>query len=274
MDRVKDTLKSIVTGAITIFFIFGILTWFSSELPYSPVTKDNFNFVYTVTMLCISLLLFFRSAIFAYSKRIVICHPIFFSLALMSYALGEATWHIYTTYYEIQLPYPSLADIWYTLFYPFALGGIVLLIAQIQNANIRILRLTTFALVLISLFSYLFIVMFSDNLAGTVDVKTIFDVSYIIWDAILLAAVMILIGATIVSPLPNKLFFPTAFLSGLGILLMLIADTLFAYGTEVGTYIEGGKIDALYLITFYVLSLAALKMHLPFEKSPIRTAEH
>jgi signal transduction histidine kinase len=169
---------------------------------------------------------------------------------------GELVWTYYAHIGGGEVPYPGLADVLYVAAYPVIFAG-VLLLPHVRAGRWERARLTL------------------DSLAGTVAVTAIawdfflndlvrlepeagffenaVNLSYPIGDLILLIALIMLTTRR------SKLQFDGRLLIiGAGIMLTAVADIWFLFQDQADTYVEGGRLDAVWLAGYCLFAVAAL----------------
>lgn len=187
----------------------------------------------------------------------------FLSLGLVSWGLG--TWIFsgyYNLYTDIEVPYPSLADVGYVLSLPFwALGMINLSKSTGAKFGLRarsgksMLLVVPIAAIILSY--YLLVVVargggFDFSESGIM--KIFFDLLYPIGDVVILTI------ATLVYGLSYQYFggqYKKAIYILLGgFIVMYAADFAFSYTTTLETFYVGDWVDFLFTSSMFVLSYA------------------
>ncbi len=178
------------------------------------------------------------------------------TLGLILWAAGEATWSFYELVLRQETPFPSFADVVWTLGYiplVYALASQYLPIRLTIDRPRRILIVASVVLMLALTLWLVIVPILTDPEAGT-PVEMLFTLAYPVGDIILLS-----FGAALA----------TAFLGGelgmawgpiaAGIILLSIADLLFSYGTWNGLYYPDGRLnflsslfDTLYISAYVV----------------------
>jgi hypothetical protein len=190
-------------------------------------------------------------------------HTLLFSFGLISWGIGEIAWDYYINVLMIELPYPSYADIPYSLMYPMTVVGILSVIMQIRGKGYKTLKYMGIISIFLSLVFYFLIIRYGVTIFSSVDsLKSFFDATYIGWDLLLLISTIILGGFAILSPKRNTSVPTGAILVlSLSMLFMLIADTFFAYLTNLDLYSDGNFIDICYLFSAFLLAHSTIKFN-------------
>jgi len=173
-----------------------------------------------------------------------------FLLGMFLWFLGESIWAIYVLVLDIEVPYPSLADVSYLAGYiPMFLAFLLYLKtfrAAITRKALALTGLSVSAVVLAS--SYLLLMpIFS---SGGSSITVALDIAYPVMDLALFA----------LSFLGFLIFFEGKLgeawlLISLGLILTAVADLLFSYTTLQGIYFEGHPSELVYLWGYLALLL-------------------
>lgn len=149
---------------------------------------------------------------------------ILIGLAYLSYAIGEAIWFRYESILHLS-PFPSSADLFYLLYYPLLLAGVLSFpFAHTSREDGRVMWLDL-AIVLgaASMLTWFFLVapIWSAGLTGW---DSIISIAYPVGDLLALAGVAALLQRDVERVRREVILF-----LALGIMLMAIPDFLFAY---------------------------------------------
>ncbi|MEC4848800.1 MAG: HAMP domain-containing sensor histidine kinase [Nitrosarchaeum sp.] len=165
-----------------------------------------------------------------------------FTAGAICWFIAEQTWTVLELVFE-QEPFPSIADMFYLLAYPFF---IVFFISYLKSKNLRITKYTFLFSIIISL---VFLIPSLYVLVGYYEGEPTFDVTvgllYTILSSILLF--LILLGIPLFVKTDNSYFWTMIFI---GFLLDTIADTLFLFTAIDDSYYNGHITDLLYLIGY------------------------
>ncbi|HEU6443944.1 MAG TPA: diguanylate cyclase [Gaiellaceae bacterium] len=172
--------------------------------------------------------------------------------------LGLSAWVIGDLYYEIafenadEVPFPSVADAFYLLLYPFLFAGLgLLLYGRLQETRSDLWVDGIIAgLTIASIGAALVFGVIVDTTGG--DPLTIAtNLAYPFADLGLVAVVMVVLAMT-----GWKLDMAWACVL-LGCLVFGVADTAYLYTTANGTYVEGALLDAGWLAGIALIAVAA-----------------
>ena len=163
--------------------------------------------------------------------------------AITLYGLADFLWGYYTIVLKIPIPYPSLSDALYMLYYPFMAAAFFYLYSLFGSVLTRRKILESLGVFIVS-FILIFFVIIRPELPqnGHLTSANIFDIAYPFFDVVLVTLVFLGIrisSGKIKTVLPYFLF-------GLG--LEVASDLWFSRATEAGYYVNGGIIDWGYLL--------------------------
>lgn len=177
-------------------------------------------------------------------------------IGVACWGIGELIWQYYSVVLQQDVPYPGWADIFYVGAYPIIFAG-VLLLPHMQARRWERARLSldalagTVALAAIVWTFYLQDALYLDPEAGFLE-NTI-NLAYPAGDLILLVALMIL--ATRRSQLQ---FDGRLLLLSVGMLVTAIADMAYVFQVEADIYVDGGRLDAMWLVGYGLFAVTAL----------------
>ncbi len=232
-----------MSASITLAILYGVLqSWGDLLVPISDVT-----FV-LVSGMC-SVFAFLAVRKWGFGGRFGLVYgSLFFGVFLWFF--GELIWGIYELVYQISIPYPSLADLFYLAGYiPAILGVSQFLWAFKKGLTGMKLSLAGISGLLIIGLTYVFLL----NPLVTVQSETLakmFDVAYPSLDALLLILTIAML----------LLFEGGAMAEGwlwisLGLLLTTVADIAFSFGTIEDWYYSGHPIELAWLWGYVALAL-------------------
>lgn len=259
----KSTFLIIINSCILSVFVFSILL---TSVLHIQSTGNFMPIVYTVCMVLYALTSVLGAFFISKQKTMYKLPAALLSLGLLCTATGELFWIYFELIRGVTIPYPSLADVWFVLFYPIvfmALSILLLHLAAIADQYkwlINLFKITTVIFVIVGV--VLSVALYRPDyvpdsfayLSGT------FDLLYVLCDALLLVHIITLIFFVAFSSQKNPHMLSTMFLLGIGMLILLIADSLFAYTSEVGLYQSGGYVDFLFMLSSYFISVTVAKL--------------
>jgi len=180
-----------------------------------------------------------------------------FLIGLFLWFLGEFVWAIYVLGFKIDVPYPSVADVFYLLGYPVFIYGLIMYFMEfrptlsLKTAKSGLL-IAAVVIMLTIVFLYAPIITSSESL------ETIFlDLLYITLDLIILifSAEAFLLTLGYQSLVGGGLWKAWLFLT-VGAMLDAVADLLFSNLTLLDVYYEGHPSELLYLWAYVAYCLA------------------
>jgi hypothetical protein len=172
--------------------------------------------------------------------------------ALALFGIGDIVWGYYIIILHVDLPYPSLADLFYILY-----DGAVIYTACIflSAAGGRIQRshiIETCIIGIISAIALLGYLVRPDISAGWNNPQTFFNIAYPLFDVLLLSVSYVsfrTLGGTLRT---GTLLLSTA------MIIETIADTVFSVTTASGTYVNASWCDLLFATSAYLLTVVAI----------------
>lgn len=187
---------------------------------------------------------------------------LFLSLGLIAWASGMVAWNYYIFFTDIEIPYPSLADVGYVLGLLCFVIGIPILSKAVgvkfalRNRQGKVL-LFVIPIIVIIISVYLLInVARGGVLVNSSEsyLKLFFDLLYPLGDVVILTATSLVYFLS-KNLLGGRYKVPILVLLA-GFLMFYISDFMFSYTTTLGTYFNGHLVDFLFTTTMFVLSLS------------------
>lgn len=179
-----------------------------------------------------------------------------FACGLFLWFLGEVIWAVYTLVLGVELPYPSIADVfWVAGYIPFfiALYLYVKLFSAVLTRKTLLLSMIVIAALTIVVTATLFIYTFG---RGEDLVTLALDFAYPLLDLSLFSAAYLGLIIFWKGKLGKSWLWICAFT-----MTNACADILFSYTTAQGTYYSGHILDALFCIA-YLFTLMAFYIHI------------
>ncbi len=174
------------------------------------------------------------------------------TLGILSYALGDVAWAIIELGYN-QNPFPSVADIFYLVFYPFFALGIYF-IPRAKFSYLEELKIILeMGIVILTVGLIFWIFLIEPNLSNQEEFfPSMISITYIIGDFVLLFALMRLLYSKF-----KEEYYGPMILLGLGVIAFIVSDCIYSYQNLQGTYVSGGLLDVGWIIGLLVVGLAA-----------------
>ena len=183
------------------------------------------------------------------------------SLGLIMWGLGMVVWNYYIFISSIEVPYPSLADVFFILSWPLWSYG-VLQLSKVTGAHFGLREVSgkiyfIFIPIAVIFLSYYLLVMVARG--GSIDLSVgnlqlFFDLFYPIGDVVILTIVSLIY--TLSRNFLGGVYRNHISLLFLGFVLNYFSDFMFSYTTYIGTYFNGHFVDLMFLTTMFILSVA------------------
>lgn len=184
----------------------------------------------------------------------------FISIGLLSWGIGSL---IFVAYYNlimnVEVPYPSFADVAYILSWPlWGLGMVYLSRATgvktaLHNTTSRYWIIVVPALI-VGFSYYLLVHVARGGVISSSDdfIKVFFDLAYPIGDVVILTLATIIYGLSF-KYFAGKYRWAIYFLLA-GFFVNYFADFSFSYQTTLGTFVPGGLSDFLFVTAMFAIS--------------------
>jgi hypothetical protein len=256
--------NKIIYGSLIIFFLL-ILGW-GIALQFMGNHTGIWNYGYNLGYAAIYLI---GGLVGLYGARYVTTAIsmgmalLYLGAAQISYALGLIVWAYYNLIAHVSVPYPSVADIFFALFYILLAVGcwnflqMVATHVQVQYA---------FEVLAIFFVSAVIIIGFlntPDSSTGVGALAKIFNIWYPLGDSLLISLSYIVYRAG------RDKFQSGVFILILGLLIQVFADLIFSYRTSINAYWNGDVSDILFAVSGFVLSLGILTIFYNFTTTDI-----
>lgn len=125
--KVPEKLEDIINKKILVL-IAGLAAIFQTFVVLTPETQETEYVIASISIinpLIASILAFHVSRL--YGKSMVFGKSYFIlAIALLMMFAGESTWYLYIFAFGVEDPYPSIADVFFFLFYPLAALHIIM----------------------------------------------------------------------------------------------------------------------------------------------------
>jgi len=237
---------------LILLYLFGIIIFSgsSSQTVFSDFSVPLINLVVAAAL--------FYAAFYSkrYGRRYFIAWMML-GVAQISYATGDFVYGILEVFYGIQ-PFPSIADVFYTLFYPFFAIGLILM-TRLKSVptepykhykNIFDALIIVMAMVLILqiiIFNLPVVTNQFDTLSITI------SMGYIFMDLLLLFILVYFMFnlSTKTKSLPFLLL-------SIGIGLKIASDFGFFFESMLGNYESGSVVDLIFVVSYSIIGFAAM----------------
>lgn len=191
----------------------------------------------------------------------------FFAFGLLAQFLGQAVYAYYIYVIGIEVPYPSLGDVGYfgsVLFYIlgiFVMGKVLGLKNLLKSKRSQVLAIILPSAMLV--LSY-FVFLRDYSFDWSNPIKIILDFGYPLGEAmyVSIAILNILLSAKILGGMMRG---PTRFMI-FALVVQYFSDFTFLYQANQGAWYVGGVNDYMYLVSYFLMTIALLYMGGIFQK--------
>lgn len=173
----------------------------------------------------------------------------FISLGAFSWGIGQMFWSLYYNIIkQVEVPYPSFADIGYSLSFPFLAIGLISLSkatgARFSFRHPKGKLLALFIAIIATIVAYYLLIVVARG--GVIDfaegwLKLFFDLAYPLGDLIILLFALLIYGLSF-NYLGGRYKFPIISML-FGLLVLFVGDFSFSYTTTIGSYYNGHWVD-------------------------------
>lgn len=246
---------------LLVFFstVFVVLIVWDMALQISGTTNSVWNYLYNA-----GYSIFFLGAAwlgiryarwFGYESAIGKA-LLFIGLGIGSWGVGLWVWLFYNFWLEVEVPFPSLADVFFSLFYPLVLIGGWYFITIFQNLlrkGIASSAITYSAICVTVVFAIVFGVFIQPVLSQPIPMlEKVFTIAYPLGDMLLILLIFMAFWASGGNIHRGLLFFI------IGLFSLAAADSVYVYRTAHLTYWNGDISDLLFTIGSFIFSMAII----------------
>ncbi len=262
-----ETIKKQWDGqfAVVIFLVLTVWWLISPSFQQSPDVRffGDFGSIYVIMALLGGIWGIRISEKWGGIKSIMGRATLMFSLGLFAQAFGQLVYAYYSFYKHISVPYPSLGDVGYFGSIPLYIYGVILL-GQASGVKLGLrsfknkIQAVIIPIAMLILSYTLFLQEYEFDWSNPV--KIFLDFGYPLTQAIYVSLAMLtyLLSKNVLGGImKNKIFF---ILIALGV--QFLSDYTFLYQSIRGIWSVGGFNDYMYLISYFVMTLALLQLRL------------
>jgi len=179
----------------------------------------------------------------------------FYAFGLAFYAIGLFVWTYYNLFLRTNVPYPSMADAAFLLYYPGVILGTIFLVKSFGGKfTVRLVVEGILTFLVFFTILYLFLNQTSQGTGVTFGAKFL-NIVYPAADSLLTAlAITILRTEKGIADHPNILFFVFSFI------VLAAADTVFSFRSSAGIYWNGDISDLLFAVSGFLTSWGILSL--------------
>jgi diguanylate cyclase (GGDEF)-like protein len=192
----------------------------------------------------------------SYSRRLGIAWGMI-ALATLAFALGDTSWGILELGLE-EPPFPSIADIFYIVYYPLLLIGVFLLPEKLTSRGEQIKKLLDGGIVMVAallgFWNFLLGPIVASNI-GYPLLEQVILLAYPVGDIVLLWALLRIVYKRSEKQEEGEV---PAFLLAASLSVTIVADCIYTYQTLLGTYTSGGVLDIAWRASMLLSVLAGI----------------
>lgn len=190
---------------------------------------------------------------------------IMFSLGLFAQEFGQLAYAYYTNYLHIDIPYPSVGDLGFFGTIPFYIAG-SLMLAKASGVKVSLrsfaskLQAVVIPALLLGLAYFLFLKEYEIDLSSPL--KVFLDLGYPLGQAVYISIGILTYSLTrnmLGGVMKNKIRF---FIFAFG--AQFLSDYIFLYFQD--QYYAGSFIDLIYLLAYFLMTMALLQLRTVFTK--------
>jgi diguanylate cyclase (GGDEF)-like protein len=179
------------------------------------------------------------------------------ALSMLAFAVGDIIWAVL----ELGLsepPFPSLADVFYLLFYPLLLAGVLLLPEKPASRSEQIKKVLDAGIVMVAATLAFWNFLMGPLVASNRDypfLEQAILIAYPVGDLVLLWAMLRIIYKR--SP-QHKESDVATFLLAAGLAVTIVADCIYTYQAFMGTYVSGSLLDIAWRASNLLIGLGGI----------------
>ncbi len=181
----------------------------------------------------------------------------FMMIAYSSYTLAEFFWFYKEVVLGVEVPFPSICDVFYLAHPIFVFIGMIFLVtkASLKGSTFQLLINIGIGISVLFVFSWDYIIYPALVMTDLSLLGVILSIAYPIGD------LMIVLGVLLICLIQDTFVLKMPLLGG-GFILMAAVDTIYMYQTNAGTYVTGGFLDPLWSAALLMSVFAGLKLNL------------
>jgi len=256
----KDKLKKLTAANLLIFSIF-TLWWLLLHFNKAPsgLNGNVFSDTYGVTALIGGVVGIFIARKWGGFKSALGKSLMFLSLGLLAQAFGQFVYSIYYFFLNQSIPYPSIGDIGYfgsVLLYIYA----IYCLAKVSGAHISLKSYQGkfFAVVIPAVMLAISYYVFLRGYSYSNFLTAVLDFGYPLGEAVYISIAILTftLSRSILGGIMKKRILLLIF----ALAVQYAADFLFLYQDSRNQWSAGGISDFLYLLAYFVMTMALLSM--------------
>ncbi|MGZ7115880.1 MAG: sensor histidine kinase [Methanobacterium sp.] len=254
--KIKES-RSININNIALFLAIIIVLGYiavTTLLAYDPDLRKSVSDILSplISFLVVISLFWAGKSSKVYGRRIRTAW-LFLAAAQASFTIGEIIWAVLEIGLN-QTPFPSYADIFYTLFYLlFAIGILLLPRTNFKTAKFKTAIDISIVMISSALIFWIFLIIPTLQSSKGNNLAVILSLNYIVADFVLLFVLLDMLFNRIKNFKDKSLLLLSA-----GILALIFTDTSFAYQSLHGIYVSGGLMDSGWILGYVLIGLAGV----------------
>jgi len=258
-ERCGGLLRAAYWAGLVVGFLLGLLYLFQAYYADSMELITNVLAPLMAGLAVVSSVLALRrywDNLWSRLSRIWLC----FTLGMVLWFLGETTWAIYVLILNVEIPYPSIADVFWLAGYIPLFIALDLYVRLFRPALFKKMYFISAAVVSV-VSTALFAVLAPPIIAVEDNILTLsISLAYPALDLILLSEAILGLLIFTVTRLKGKIGGAWLLINA-GIIMNVIGDMLFSYTTSQDTYFSGQPLD-LFFNWGYILFALAFNTHM------------
>lgn len=180
----------------------------------------------------------------------------FIGMALLCYGIGDYIWFYYTTFLQIEVPYPSFADLFWIMFFPLIIIGFSSFLTVFRQLITKRMVLQSGILILLA-FTFSLAVIFKPDLSSDLSfLEKTLNAIYPAGDALLLS--LIFITFQVSAPIAGGYFKKALLFFAVATIVQFLADVLFTYRSANDLYWNGDISDLTFMFAAYLFFLSLI----------------
>ncbi len=259
--------KLLLALFISVFiFTAGWNVWLYTLPHHATAWNFLYNFVYGMSYFIGGIIAVFYATAFGIKSNLGKM-LLFLGLGLISFWAGNIIWVYYTFFLLTEIPYPSFADLFYSMYYPFMAIGAFYMMKIYQNLISRNVIRDSAIIAIVSLVGIYSFFARPDISSDLSLIEKIINIYYPFGDVltITIALVAIRIGS-------GKIH-PSLYIFAFGMMLQGTADLLFLYRTSIGVYWNGDIADTFFACSAFFTSIGLFEIiNSLLQASPVTSA--
>jgi hypothetical protein len=188
-----------------------------------------------------------------------------FSLGLLFQTFGQSTFSFYNLVLQVEVPYPSMADIGFFGSIPFYIYGIILLaraagVAMSMRSFLNQIQVIIIPLAMLGLSYFFFLRGYEFDWSNPL--RVILDFGYPLGQAIYIS--IAILTYTLSKSFLGGLMKPKILFILIALIVQYLADYNFLYQALNETWQNGGYGDYIYLVAYLFMALGLLQLKMPY----------